>query len=326
MPSQSFARTPSMDDPPKPRWSADSRIEDPPGSSHRPAPLDTSHRSFLDDSLERLLSPLRTSNHTPKRRVRSASSTPLRQRPSSATSTPVRGRTALPQRTWASYLSRSPTKGRVHTPSKPITTPVSQFRSRTKSPSKEVSRRAPSPAKTRARARSASPFRHVEKVTPIVRAIDRPKYAQHSDRKIVVAEKQRQSASRQQDAFGGDAAKREWARWQRDHPVLRNVPMPQWRPSEEDLQRKDWSRMQHVMRHRIIDLEGSVLRWSNKAPPLPTVAPTRVPTVHSLPLEQGCCLALGLRYAGWRPFPYSSACPSATMIIVLVQYGRGVSR
>jgi hypothetical protein len=61
-------------------------------------------------------------------------------------------------------------------------------------------------------------------------------------------------------------------------------------------------------------------------PPSPTVAPTRVPTVHSLPLEQGCCLALGLRYAGWRPFPYSSACPSATMIIVLVQYGRGVSR
>jgi len=61
-------------------------------------------------------------------------------------------------------------------------------------------------------------------------------------------------------------------------------------------------------------------------PPSPTLAPTRVPTVHSLPLEQGCCLALGLRYAGWRPFPYSSACPSATMIIVLVQYGRGVSR
>jgi len=211
------------------------------------------------------LSPLRTSNHTPKRRVRSASSTPLRQRPSSGTSTPVRGRTALPQRTRASYLSRSPTKGREHTPSKPITTPVPQFRSRTKSPSKDVSRRAPSPAKTRARARSASPFRHVEKATPIVRAIDRPKYAQHSDRKIVAAEKQRQSASRQQDAFGGDAAKREWARWQRDHPVLRNVPMPQWRPSEEDLQRKDWSRMQHVMRHRIIDLEGSVLRWSNKA-------------------------------------------------------------
>jgi len=187
-------RRASFDEPVKPRWSFDARGKSPAQSAEsqqRPAARHTpgsnrderSHQAYLDDSLDRLLSPMRT--HTsPSKRPQSAGSTPLRAHPV---------------------------------------------------PTVQHARMSHSPTRTRARTD-----------TTHMSGVDAPRYGRDVAQRILSSEHQRQASIRQEAAYGTEAAHREWARWQREHPGLKNVPMPEWRPDEEDQKHKDWSRLQHV--------------------------------------------------------------------------------
>ncbi|KAJ1495467.1 hypothetical protein T484DRAFT_1762251, partial [Baffinella frigidus] len=198
---------PSSEEPAKPRWSFDAPSKSPAQRSqlqraaarHTPGSNDERHQAFLDDSLDRLLSPMRT--HTS-----------LTKRPQSAGSTPHR---AHPASVHHARTSHSPTRSRAR--------------------------------------------------TEILSSVEVPRYGRDVSQRILSGEHQRQASIRQEAAYGTEAAHREWARWQREHPVLRNVPMPEWRPDEDDQKRKDWSRLQHVMKHRIIDLEDKLQHLKTKA-------------------------------------------------------------